>query len=131
MKPGALPFVILSSDMAMAPKTRTTVGQRPGAAHDSSRQSPGRRHHFQQYGERLFLADAISPECFNGPPLPKEKPIGSLPKAPVQPKTPGSFLPDLASAKHGAAPHQKPQRNEIEWKKDRRRARKDKDHRWG
>ncbi len=131
LKPGLLPFVILSSNMAMAQRLGRRSDNAPVLLTIQVAKSQAAGTRFQQYGESLFLADAISPECINGPPLPKEKPIGSLPKAPVQPKTPGSFLPDLASAKHGAAPHQKPQRNEIEWKKDRRRARKDKDRRWG
>jgi len=131
LKPGALPFVMLSSDMAMAQRLGRRSDNAPVLLTIQVAKSQAAGTHFQQYGETLFLADAISPECFNGPPLPKEKPIGSQPKAPVQPKTPGSFIPDLASAKHGTAPHQKPQRNEIEWKKDRRRARKEKDGRWG
>lgn len=131
LKPGAMPFVILSSDMAMAQRLGRRSDNAPVLLTIQVAKSQAAGTHFQQYGETLFLADAISPECINGPPLPKEKPVASPLKAPVQPKTPGSFLPDLASAKHGVAPHQKPQRDEIDWKKDRRRARKEKDRRWG
>jgi putative RNA 2'-phosphotransferase len=131
LKPGSLPFVILSSNMAMAQRLGRRSDNAPVLLTIQVAKSQAAGTHFQQYGENIFLADAIPPECFNGPPLPKEKPMASPSKAPVRPKTPGSFLPDLALAKHGAAPHQKPQRNEIEWKKDRRRARKDKNSRWG
>ena len=53
---------------------------------------------FFKAGEALFLADFIPPDCFSGPPLPKEKPVVSktdvLEKSAQ--KTPaGSFFIDL------------------------------------
>jgi len=49
-------------------------------------------------GEALFLADFIPPDCFSGPPLPKEKPgVAKTTKPQVpEPKPPaGSFFIDL------------------------------------
>ena len=132
LRPGAFPFLILSSDMAMALRLGRRLDNAPVPLTIQVAKAQAAGTVFQQYGERLFLADIIYPDCISGPPLPKEKPADSLPKKPIQPKMPGSFFPDLAAAdKHGTAPHQKIQRNEIDWKKDRRRARKEKDGRWG
>ncbi len=132
LRPGASPFLILSSDIDMAQRIGRRSDNEPIllTIQVAKAQAAGTR--FQQYGEALFLADAILPDCLSGPPLPKEKALANPSKAPVQPKTPGSFFPDMTAAdKPGAAPHQKPQRKEIDWKKDRRRARKEKQSRWG
>jgi putative RNA 2'-phosphotransferase len=128
LRPGAPPIIVLSSDIAMAQRLGRRSDNDPVLLTVRVTQAQAAGTHFQQYGETLFLADAVPADCIGGPPLPKEKPAAASPKAPAQPKTPGSFFPDLGSAgKHGVAPHQRPQRNEIEWKKDRRRARKEKD----
>lgn len=132
LRPGALPFLILSSDIAMAQRIGRRTDNTPVLLTIQVAKSQASGTHFQQYGETLFLADVIFPDCLSGPPLPKEKPGTEPPRTPAQPKTPGSFFPDLSSSKKpGATPHQKPQRREIDWKKDRRRARKEKDRRWG
>ncbi|MFZ1986312.1 MAG: RNA 2'-phosphotransferase [Desulfatitalea sp.] len=131
LRPGVPPFIVLSSDIAMADRLGRRSDNTPVllTVHVANAQAAGT--HFRQFGESLFLADTVPAECISGPPLSKEKPATAVPKAPAQAKTPGSFFPDLGSAdKHGVAPHQRPQRNEIEWKKDRRRARKEKDRQW-
>jgi len=56
---------------------------------------------FSQAGESLFLADYIPPDCFSGPPLPKDQPDSR--KSDKPPKEPakmpaGSFLLDLNNA---------------------------------
>jgi putative RNA 2'-phosphotransferase len=84
-----------------------------------------------RFGELLYLADAIATDCFTGPPLPKEKPVAAKP--PVEPERasrheagtfvldPGRF--DPASRKKDPARKHR----EQDWKKDRRRQRKQKD----
>jgi len=84
-----------------------------------------------RFGELLYLADAIATGCFTGPPLPKEKPAAAKP--PVEPEEgsrheagtfvldPGRF--DPASRKKDPARKHR----EQDWKKDRRRQRKQKD----
>lgn len=79
---------------------------------------------FQQYGNHLYLADAVYPGTFSGPPLPKEKPVTtkmSKPAEPEAPKTPGSYFPDF-----DVPQEPKRRRKEIDWKKDRRKARRHK-----
>jgi putative RNA 2'-phosphotransferase len=84
---------------------------------------------FYRYGENLYLADAIFPNTFTGPTLPKEKPAAANAQKkapPPPPQTPGSYFPDLC-------PPQEPKRRrkEADWKKDRRRARKHKSRQQG
>ena len=53
---------------------------------------------FFNAGEALFLADFIPPDCFSGPPLPKEQPAVSkkeVPQKSAPPNPAGSFLIDL------------------------------------
>ncbi|MGD9368024.1 MAG: RNA 2'-phosphotransferase [Desulfobacteraceae bacterium] len=79
---------------------------------------------FYQYGENLYLADTIFPNTFTGPALPKEKPAAvnaQKTSPPPQPKTPGSYFPDLSQPNTS-----KRRRKEADWKKERRRARRHK-----
>ena len=48
-----------------------------------------------RFGEALFLVDALPPDCFSAPPLPKEKEEAKKPAAPARPATPGSFFLDM------------------------------------
>jgi putative RNA 2'-phosphotransferase len=57
---------------------------------------------YYQAGESLFLADFIPPDCFQGPPLPKEKPPvkkAAQTERPAEPKMPGSYFIDLVEKK--------------------------------
>ncbi len=48
-----------------------------------------------QFGDALYITRQLPPDCFTGPPLPKEKPLPA-PKMPKTPATPGgSFELDL------------------------------------
>jgi putative RNA 2'-phosphotransferase len=84
---------------------------------------------FHQYGEVLYLADFIPPDCFTGPPLPKEK----LQEKPVDPmeayrrqSQAGSFewSPGETHSKT------KGKRKEISWKNDKKRLRREKKNFW-
>ena len=82
---------------------------------------------FHQFGELLYVADQIPVGAFSGPPLPKIKPLPPRPQkaeVPDRPKTPGSFFPDLLSRESKGEEGQRPRRPEVDWKKERRRARK-------
>lgn len=87
----------------------------------------------RQFGEQLFLAAYIPSGCFSGPPLEKESAApekSSKAAASDQPKTPGSFFPKLSSDQRAPATSSRPRRNEMEWKKERRKARKEKQRDW-
>ncbi|MDY6825469.1 MAG: hypothetical protein SWH68_16980 [Thermodesulfobacteriota bacterium] len=88
---------------------------------------------FNQAGEGLFLAEFIPPGCFTGPPPPREKPA-PRPAAKKPPQQPaegtqtraGTFTPSL-SDKSGVAGNKKAgKKKEPDWKKDRKRIRREK-----
>ena len=118
------PRQVLSADEAMAQRIGRRRDHQPVliTLHVAACADEGT--YFQKYGEGLFLADAIYPGTFHGPPLPNKEsiaPKSNKPSAPEIPKTPGSYYPDLspeAESKH--------RRNKSEWKKDRRAARRHK-----
>lgn len=84
---------------------------------------------FLQAGETLFLADYIPPDCFSGPPLPKEKPVtgkADKPETPQRQKPAGSFLIDLNPESNPKAPglktnkrikKRKPRRERPPWRR--------------
>ena len=118
------PRLVLSADEAMALRIGRRRDQQPVLVTIHVEASTAKGTYFQKYGAGLFLADAIYPGTFHGPPLPKEKPIQPRAKKksePEQPKTPGSYFPDLTPP-----PESKNRRKEADWKKDRRKARRHK-----
>lgn len=126
IRPSGLPYIVLSPDEHTAKRLGKRMDNHPVLLTIQVAAARAQGTSFQQYGERLYLADFVPPGTFSGPPLPKEKVVAAEPKAPAQHTAPGSFFPDLSTDKHGIAPHQRSKRNEIDWKKDRRRARKEK-----
>jgi putative RNA 2'-phosphotransferase len=130
LHPSGQPHVQLSSELALALRLGQRIDNHPVLLTVQVAQAQAAGIQFKQYGQALFLADFIPVGTFSGPPLAKEKPVAAEPKKPLQPKTPGSFFPDLAAAdKHCTPPHQKPKRNEMDWKKERRQARREKQRR--
>jgi len=85
---------------------------------------------FHRFGESLYLADFIPAGCFSGPPLPKEKPDSRKPlvedKQPARTEA-GSFVLDLQNNRDFTPKTgYRKKRKEPDWKKDRRRSRKQK-----
>jgi len=118
------PRIVLCADEAMALRIGRRRDQQPVMVTIQVEASTEKGTYFQKYGEGLFLADAIYPGTFHGPPLPKEKPIQPRTKKkiePEQPKTPGSYFPDLSPPAES-----KTRRKKADWKKDRRKARRHK-----
>ena len=77
---------------------------------------------FFKAGEALFLADFIPPDCFSGPPLPKEKPAAAKTDVPQKPdpKIPaGSFFIDLEEKMNPKVPASKQNRKMKKQKKRR------------
>jgi putative RNA 2'-phosphotransferase len=127
VRPAGAPHVLLSPDIALIERIGRRTDNDPIILTVQVAASKTAGTHYLQYGEALYLADFIAAGSFSGPPLPKEKPIAAQPSsAPKEPVKPGSFFPDLATIERKGAPQERPRRNEADWKKDRRRARKDK-----
>ena len=85
---------------------------------------------FYKGGENLYLAKNIPADCFTGPSLPKEKHElkKQKPNKSLTPEFAGSFELDLTSAKKikKKSKHVK-KRNQIDWKKDRKKIGRQKD----
>ena len=84
---------------------------------------------FYQAGGSLFLAESIPPDCFTGPPLPKEKPE-KLKQAQntnaKQPEAAGSFLVDLDKAGSQQNFGGKSKKKDRDWKGKNKRMKKQK-----
>jgi putative RNA 2'-phosphotransferase len=118
-------YLVLSSDAQIAKRMGQRRDQHPVMLTVQVARSTEMGTQYQKFGENLYLTDLLLPNTFSGPPLPKEKHAPAQSKKasePVVAKTPGSYFPDLL-------PPNEPKRlrrKEVEWKKDRRRARKHK-----
>jgi putative RNA 2'-phosphotransferase len=78
-------------------------------------------------GESLYLAEFIPPDCFSGPPLPREKPVDKKMGEPQDrsPQLPaGSYFIDLNEESDYRVPKSK--QNGADWKKDGKRLKKPK-----
>jgi putative RNA 2'-phosphotransferase len=124
------PPVVLSSDAEMAARLGRRMDNDPVLLQVHTGQALSAGAAFRQYGS-LYLAEFIPAQTFSGPPLPKEKtaPVPPRSSAPAeQPKTPGSFFPEPAAIENPGMPRRR--KREVEWRHDRRRARKEKERRW-
>lgn len=118
-------YLVLSSDVEMAVRMGQRRDQHPVMLTIQVARSTEMGTQYQKYGESLYLTNALLPNTFSGPPLPKEKSAPAPSKKPPEPvvaKTPGSYFPDILPPNEP----KRPRRKEVEWKKDRRRARRHK-----
>lgn len=127
------PHLILSSEKAMAIRIGRRWDNEPILLTIHVGDSIKHGAVYQKYGQHLFLTDSVYPGTFNGPPLPKDKPISNV-RGDAQkiapPKTPGSYFPDIEAARQTDPDRsRKNRRKEPEWKKARRQARKEKSFR--
>ncbi len=116
--------LVLSADEAMAMRIGRRQDHQAVMITIHVAASADKGSYFQKYGQGLFLADAIYPGTFHGPPLPDKESIPAKPNKrsePEIPKTPGSYFPDFSSAAES-----KRDRKKSNWKKDRREARRHK-----
>ncbi|RJQ70712.1 MAG: hypothetical protein C4519_20540 [Desulfobacteraceae bacterium] len=127
IRPGGAPTILLATDTALAQRLGQRTDNAPVLITVKTALAHSAGTVFQKYGEQLYLADFIPAQTFSGPPLPKEKPADAPSKATAaadQPKMPGSYFPDPAIFEKPATPPHQRRKREMEWKKDRRRARK-------
>ena len=90
--------VILSADLDLAQRIGRRIDRSPVRLTVQVQACLDKGVVFFKAGEALFLADFIPPDCFSGPPLPKEKPAAVRGDGPPKParKTPaGSFFIDF------------------------------------
>jgi len=130
--PMGQPYVILSSSTILAERMGRRIDQTPVKLTVQVEKTLGKGNQFLQAGELLYLAENIPPDCFSGPPLPKEKPetrkSESAEKASDKTKA-GSFFMDLKNGRDNI-PGSRQRRKAPDWKKDRRKQRKLKHKLW-
>jgi len=132
--PTGLPFILLSTDLSMAMRIGKRIDNDPILLTVQTAKAADAGSFFRQFGEGLYLADRIEPATFIGPPLPKEQPDAARarPQQVRQPnETPGSFFLDpLSDPVAQQARKRQQRRDQVDRKKQRRIARKEKERQW-
>jgi len=131
IRPSWHPRVVLASDRHLAERLGRRIDPDPVILAVNVQSARAKGIMFGRFGESLFTADAIPPDCFSGPPLPKEKPDeGKRPPGPEgtarHPVAPGSFPMDVEKAASGRVPPSLKRRIGKGKKIDRKRLKKDK-----
>jgi len=120
ISPAGYHRIILSSDRELAERIGKRTDQEPVILTVYTQKSMENGVMFYQAGESLFLAEAIPPGCFSGPPLSKEKTETKKTEktaTAVQPKMMGGFLVDpdkLIDGRQSAAGRS--QKSKLDWK---------------
>lgn len=92
--PSGYQQVVLSADRDLAERMGKRTDSQPVMLSIHVPASVEQGVLFQQFGESLFLAPSIPPDCFTGPPLPREKPRTQKPEKSAKdakPEVRGSF----------------------------------------
>jgi putative RNA 2'-phosphotransferase len=121
--------VILSTDRDLAERMGRRSDPDPVILTVHAQKSLDNGVRFYQAGELLFLAASIPPDCFSGPPLPKEKPEKLKQEkthSAKQPEAAGSFLIDLGNAGNQHTIGGKSQKKERDWQSKKKRMKKQK-----
>ena len=121
-------YVILSADKNNARRMGRRIDRNPVLLTIQVQNCLDNGMLFYEFGS-LYLTGFIPVDCFTGPPLPKQKEEKPAKEKPVERKIDplaGSFFMDLNKADQEKSNKKKERRDEPSWKKERRRARKDK-----
>jgi putative RNA 2'-phosphotransferase len=125
--------IILATESSFAEKMGKRIDPQPVTLTVHVQNAVNRGVNFDNAGG-LYLADFIPSDCLTGPPLPKEKNESRQKEtAPVKKPEhlPGGFLINLNENTFSQNPYkQKKKENELSWKKDRKRLRKQKQRLW-
>lgn len=127
---GGLPHVVMSSDRAMAQRIGRRIDTAPVLLTVQVEWAERSGVVIQQFGEKLYLADAIPVGAFTAPPLPKEKaepkPKKKTSTENVRSKTPGSYILDPADLEEKTSVRRERKKKEISRERERRHMRKQK-----
>jgi putative RNA 2'-phosphotransferase len=130
LKAASRPYLILSSDRAMAMRLGRRRDNDPVLLCIQVSRTQKKGVDYNQYGKCLFLADFIPAGTFSGPALPKQKSVAPKAVAPdnqqAMPteKTPGSYYVDLKFPVDPKATARKRRQKEKDRQKSRRYARR-------
>jgi putative RNA 2'-phosphotransferase len=136
IRAGGNSHLVLSSDKAMALRIGTRKDHHPVLL--SVEVEKTRQHHivYYQYGNHLFLTDAIPAGTFSGPALPKPKPVAAKitddapSKAPPSEPTPGSYIVEFGDPEDLKKTARQRRQKQKERQKARRHARQQKRDRY-
>ena len=126
--PMGFDYVILSSIPEMAERMGKRKDRMPILLTVQTRKSIEKGTVFYKAGNTLFLAEFISPGCFTGPPLPKQKETAIIKEALAEKreqKYPGSFILDLKD-KDKKISRRKKTGKQVLWNKDPKKHKKQK-----
>ncbi len=121
--------VVLSSDRELAVRIAKRADHDPVLLTVQVQKSIAKGVMFYQTGASLFLAESIPTGCFDGPPLPKEKPEIKKPEktdAASPPKMAGSFPINPGDSLRSQPAGRKSQKRPLDWKASNRRLKKQK-----
>ncbi len=130
---GGFSHVVMASDQDLAERIGHRIDPDPVLLTVQVAWATQRGVEFQQFGEKLFLAESIPVGAFMAPPLPKEKADDAKARVeapPTKPKTPGSFTIDPFDIEEKASMRRERKKKEIRREKERRQMRKQKDKGW-
>jgi putative RNA 2'-phosphotransferase len=131
---GILPMgfshVILSSDPDMAERMGKRRDPMPVQLVVQTDISLNKGITFYEAGETLYLAESILPECFTGPPLPKQKEPAAkrdIVDEPALDRMPGSFMLKLKEKNaHDKTSQHKSKQKSADWKIESKKNKKQK-----
>jgi len=130
LHPASHPHVVLAADRVLAERLGRRIDPDPVILTVNVRCACEAGVVFDPSGEGIFLADHIPPDCFNGPPVPREKPAAVGKPTPEnglsRPTMPGSFPLNVEKAASTHVPPSLKRRAEKGQKIDRKRFRQDK-----
>lgn len=131
---GNLPYILLTDDRERVLKLGKRYGQNPAVLIIHSAKVIKRHIGLLKFGETLYLAEYLPPECIDGPPIPKEKASAEKNiKRPdkISDKTPGSYFPDIEKvAMNPLGFGGKGKQKRTSWKRDKKRLRKSSIKKW-
>jgi putative RNA 2'-phosphotransferase len=129
LRPTSRAFVICAGEQELAEKIGKRRDSHPVLLTIHAIKSTDKGVKFHRYGDAVFLADFIPPDCFTGPPLPKEKPQEKLTDSVEvyrKQTQAGSF--EWSPEQAGLKIHEK--KKGMNWKKDKKRLRREKENLW-
>ena len=133
ISPSGHSHVVLSADKPFAERLGRRIDQKPVVLTVHVNKAIQEKVGFSQFGN-LFLADFIPPGTFSGPPLPKEKTEPKIMEKENSNTTeylPGSYTVDVIRDKRSPKSFvPKKKQKGPDWKKDRKKLRKQKEKMW-
>jgi putative RNA 2'-phosphotransferase len=130
IRPMGFSHVILSSEPDMAERIGKRKDPMPVQLVVQTEISLDKGIIFYEAGETLYLAESIHPDCFTGPPLPKQKePVAKMDTVdePARDRMPGSFILELKGKSIRDKTSQlKQKQKSSDWKKDSKKNKKQK-----